>query len=103
MRVSSVNGANEAADETSACEHAELPELCSLVLATAGWAGACAAREVLWSVSRCEADVPRVHDYGLRTAEGYHFHVRQTICVGTCRHGWTRRRASGLLTTIPGS
>jgi hypothetical protein len=34
-----------------------------------------------WSVGRCERVLQ--HDYVLPTAEGWAFHVRQAICVGT--------------------
>jgi hypothetical protein len=56
----------------------------SLLLVSAQWAAAAPSppQPKFWTVSRCEQTF-RAHDYGLPTGEGYHFHVRQTICVGT--------------------
>ena len=75
--------------------------LCSLVLVTAGWAGAAPPPPPakFWSVSRCER-VLQAHDYALPTADGHRFHVGQRVCVGTggphtCE--WTSDHASPLL------
>ncbi len=54
----------------------------SLLLVSAQWAAAAPPPPKFWTVSRCEQAF-LAHDYGLPTAEGYHFHVGQTICVGT--------------------
>jgi hypothetical protein len=58
----------------------------SVALVTAGWAAAAKPPPPpppkFWSVNRCER-VLTTRDYSIPTAEGYGFHAKQTICVGT--------------------
>ncbi len=60
----------------------------SVVLLSAGWAGAAPPPPAkFWTVSHCRA-VLHAHDYLLPTANGHGFHVGERVC---CRHGRTAR------------
>ena len=55
----------------------------SVVLLSAGWAGAAPPPPAkFWTVSHCQA-VLHAHDYLLPTANGHGFHVGERVCVGT--------------------
>jgi hypothetical protein len=81
------------------CSVAAMLVLGSVVLLSAGWAGAVPPTPAkFWTVSQCQG-VLHAQDYLLPTANGHGFHVGERVCVGTggppaCR--WTSDHRSRL-------